>query len=76
MRDTALIRALDALGPGATAKLASELNISSQAVSQWKRVPPERAADVSRLTGIPLHELRPDVFPAPSNDTTTEGAAA
>lgn len=51
-----LARALTDIAPG---------KISSQAVSQWKRVPPERVLDVERITGVPRHELRPDIYPAP-----------
>jgi DNA-binding transcriptional regulator YdaS (Cro superfamily) len=60
----------DAGGP---AKLARALgDLTSQAVSQWKRVPIERVAAVEALTGVSRHELRPDIFgPAP-----TQGEAA
>jgi len=47
-------------GPAALAKALGGL--SSQAVSQWKKVPAERVLDVERVTGISRHELRPDVF--------------
>lgn len=47
-------------GPAALAKALG--NITPQAVSQWKKVPAERVLDVERVTGIPRHELRPDVF--------------
>lgn len=50
---------------GGTAKLAAWLSISSQAVSQWERVPVERVLEVERLTGVPRYELRPDIYPAP-----------
>jgi DNA-binding transcriptional regulator YdaS (Cro superfamily) len=43
-------------------QLAKALGITPGAVHQWKKCPPARAADVSRLTGIPVTELRPDVF--------------
>lgn len=36
--------------------------ISPQAISQWKRVPAERVVDVERVTGVPRHRLRPDIF--------------
>lgn len=36
--------------------------ITSQAISQWKRVPAERAIEVEAITGVSRHELRPDVF--------------
>lgn len=47
-------------GPAALAKALG--GVSSQAVSQWKKVPAERVLDVERITGISRHELRPDVF--------------
>lgn len=53
-------------------RLARKLGITHGAVYQWDKVPAERVLDVERLTGIPRHELRPDIYPAPSR----EGAAA
>ena len=47
---------------GRVGELASALEISGAAVSQWERVPAERVLDVERITGISRHELRPDVF--------------
>lgn len=47
-------------------QLAAELGITKQAVHQWRKVPPERAMEVSRLSGMPLHELRPDIYPEPA----------
>lgn len=47
-------------GPSALAKAIGD--ITSQAVSQWKRVPAERVVDVEKATGIPREELRPDIF--------------
>jgi pyruvate kinase len=57
---------------GRRQKLAEALEIFPSALSQWNQVPATRATEVSAFTGIPLHELRPDVFPVP----TKEGAAA
>jgi DNA-binding transcriptional regulator YdaS (Cro superfamily) len=37
--------------------------ITPQAVSQWKKIPAERAHLTSELTGISLHDLRPDLCP-------------
>ena len=44
--------------------LAAALGVTAQALSQWHRVPPMRVLDVERITGIPRHELRPDMYPA------------
>jgi len=47
--NTGLAKAMDGLTP--------------QAVSQWEIVPPLRVLDVERITGVPRHELRPDIYP-------------
>lgn len=62
-RKEALSRALAKIdGP---AKLAKALGISTQAVVQWDEVPPLRVLTVEALTGVPRHELRPDLYPPP-----------
>lgn len=48
---------------GLARALAGEL--TPQAISQWKQVPAERVLDVERATGVPRHELRPDIYPPP-----------
>lgn len=48
---------------GRVTELAKACGITHSAVLQWTRVPPEHAMIVERVTGIPCHELRPDVFP-------------
>lgn len=68
--DHGLEQAVEAAG-GVSA-LAQALGVSSQAISQWKKVPPMRLLAVSRVTGIPGHVLRPDVCSAPH----TNGAAS
>lgn len=47
---------------GRVTKLAAALKITHGAISQWKRVPIDRVADVSAITGIPREELRPEIF--------------
>jgi DNA-binding transcriptional regulator YdaS (Cro superfamily) len=45
--------------------LAKALNISPAAVNQWfiaKQVPIRRAVQISKMTGLTLNELRPDIF--------------
>lgn len=55
---------------GGVTKLAEALSISSQAVSQWKRIPAERVIDVERVTGVVRQTLRPDLYPAEATATT------
>ncbi|MCF6120861.1 MAG: helix-turn-helix domain-containing protein [Mesorhizobium sp.] len=64
-------------------KLATALGINPGAISQWERVPAERLGDISRFTGIPLEELRPDIFAKAERgtnelpaDASTAGEAA
>jgi DNA-binding transcriptional regulator YdaS (Cro superfamily) len=47
------------------AQLANELGVKSPAICKWERgrVPAERVIDVEKLTGVPRHELRPDIYP-------------
>jgi len=65
MRDAALQKAIDAMDErhGNLTALAEQLGISAQALSQWDRVPHKRVLDVERITGVPRHELRPDLYP-------------
>lgn len=46
------------------ARLAREIGVTRSAVAQWDRVPAERIGDVSRVTGISMDRLRPDLFKA------------
>jgi DNA-binding transcriptional regulator YdaS (Cro superfamily) len=52
-----------ASGPSGLAKAIGGL--TPQAVSQWRQVPATRVLDVERVTGVPRHQLRPDIYPAP-----------
>jgi DNA-binding transcriptional regulator YdaS (Cro superfamily) len=65
MRDIALQKAIDAMGQrnGNLAALAEKLGITTQALSQWRRVPPTRVLEVERITGISRNALRPDIYP-------------
>jgi DNA-binding transcriptional regulator YdaS (Cro superfamily) len=56
-------------------KLASGLGLSHATVLCWKQVPPHHVPAVSALTGIPRHELRPDLWEAPAGAPTPASAA-
>ncbi len=48
------------------ADLAEKLGITPPAIYAWTRVPERRVAELSRITRIPRHELRPDLFRSPA----------
>ncbi len=49
---------------GGPSALAVKLGgLTSQAVSQWKRIPAGRVIAVEQITGISRHDLRPDLYP-------------
>lgn len=58
--DAPLKKALDRAG--GPKRLAERLGIVPSAVTQWTRVPPRHVRVVAAMTGIPPHELRPDIF--------------
>lgn len=60
MRDPITQKAIDSVG-GPT-RLATLLDITQGAVSQWRRVPSGQVHRVARVTGIPAEKLRPDLF--------------
>ena len=60
---------------GGLSKLAASLGVRHQTFYSWSRVPAERAVDIERLTGIPRHELRPDLWPLPAQVPEPEPSA-
>jgi DNA-binding transcriptional regulator YdaS (Cro superfamily) len=64
MRDQAILRISAVLG--LRAKIARELGMTRAAITKWRQIPAERLPDVERITGIPRHELRPDICPPPA----------
>jgi len=54
---------------GGVTALAELLGVANHTtISKWRargRIPAERVPEISRLTGIPRHELRPDLWEEP-----------
>lgn len=48
--------------------LAAQIGVLPPALSKWERgrVPAGRVLTIERITGIPRHALRPDLYPAPA----------
>jgi DNA-binding transcriptional regulator YdaS (Cro superfamily) len=62
-----LQRAIELAG-GLTA-LARALGIRAPSISEWKRrgrIPANRVLAIEAATGVPRHELRPDLYPEPN----------
>jgi hypothetical protein len=51
--------------PGLMTWLGPQIGVSQPAISKWAKIPSERAKEIARVTGIPLHMLRPDLWPPP-----------
>ncbi len=50
---------------GTAAEFSRRIGITEQAISQWKITPVKRVFAVERISGVPRHELRPDIYPPP-----------
>jgi len=46
-------------------EVARACRITTQAIAQWRKVPYARVLIVERVTGIPRHQIRPDIYPPP-----------
>jgi DNA-binding transcriptional regulator YdaS (Cro superfamily) len=58
--DDGLRRAIAKIG--SVNALAKALGMSTQALSDWRRVPSHRILQVEDVTGIRREELRPDLY--------------
>ena len=61
MAEEALRRAIKLVGTSRA--LAEMVGVTPQALGQWGRVPAGRVLKVEKITGVPRHELRPDLYP-------------
>ncbi|MFS1538212.1 MAG: transcriptional regulator [Candidatus Phlomobacter fragariae] len=57
---------------GTASCLTKKLGVSDMTISNWKkrrngRVPVDRVLAIYELTGITPHELRPDLYPNPTD---------
>ncbi|MBF0035899.1 helix-turn-helix domain-containing protein [Citrobacter freundii] len=54
---------------GSAKNLAEKIGISKQAISLWHRagIPATRVLQIFSVTGVTPHELRPDLYPNPSD---------
>lgn len=50
---------------GRLARLADALDVYPSAILQWDKVPAERVPAVAEATGLPRHDLRPDLYGHP-----------
>lgn len=45
-------------------RIADACGVTREAVWQWQeQIPAKRVLDVEKITGIPRHKLRPDLYP-------------
>lgn len=72
----ALQRAIDIAG--GQAELSAKIGLKRTSsnigvmVSRDRKASARYVAKISGVTGVPCHELRPDIFPEPANDDSIE----
>ncbi len=64
-RDEALERAIKAAG--SQTELAARVGVKLGSLNNWRRVPVRRVLAVEHASGVPRHELRPDIYPPPAD---------
>ncbi|WP_023640402.1 transcriptional regulator [Dickeya zeae] len=67
---TALDNAIQAAG--SARKLGAAVGVTGMAISRWKTkyagiVPASRVLQIYHVTGVTPHELRPDLYPNPTD---------
>lgn len=66
MRPTPIAEAIKRAG--SVKALAETAGVKPQAISQWKHVPVDRVVRLSEALGMTRHQLRPDLYEAPSTE--------
>lgn len=64
---------------GSPSALARAIGENVSTVHCWKHrgtIPPRKALAVSKVTGVPPHEIRPDIYPAPQRKQGRAAASA
>ncbi|EBJ4770219.1 helix-turn-helix domain-containing protein [Salmonella enterica subsp. enterica serovar Miami] len=66
---------------GGASSLAKKIGLSPMAISHWKHrhkgiVPPSHVLPVFQATGVLPHELRPDLYPNPTDGLPQKEASS
>jgi DNA-binding transcriptional regulator YdaS (Cro superfamily) len=61
---------------GRLSDLARALKITPAAINQWKIIPADKLVAISNETGIPRHELRPDLYEGMRVEVSAQESAA
>jgi DNA-binding transcriptional regulator YdaS (Cro superfamily) len=61
---------------GGLVKLAKAAGRHHATILGWTRVPPKHVKAVAKATGIPPHELRPDLWDPPAAESPKQEEAA
>jgi DNA-binding transcriptional regulator YdaS (Cro superfamily) len=77
MKERNPIRAWRDLNDVTVKDFAAMVGVQDSAVCKWEKkgVSAVKALDVHRATGIPLHRLRPDLYPDPANAPRSKAGA-
>lgn len=63
---------------GGSKMLASALGLSPSVIGNWRRrdggIPPAQLPKVARVTGLAVHQLRPDLFDVPHDSAAASVA--